>query len=70
MTKAVSYLLVSAIAWVAPAIVSAHPGHGLDGGSFSLLHYLTEPEHVGIGLAVILLVAAGVYWSVRTVASV
>lgn len=32
----------------------AHPGHGIDGGDWSLLHYVTEPDHlVGvIGLLV------------------
>ncbi len=25
---------------------AAHPGHGADGGSYSLLHYLSEPVHI------------------------
>ncbi len=38
----------------AAARASAHRGHGPDGGSESLLHYLTEPLHAAIpvGLAV------------------
>jgi hydrogenase/urease accessory protein HupE len=38
----------------------AHPGHGLDGGSFGLLHYVTEPLHLGLGLALALLATASV----------
>ncbi|MFQ5690814.1 MAG: hypothetical protein ACE5HQ_11140 [Gemmatimonadota bacterium] len=29
-----------------------HPGHGLDGG-FGLLHLITDPYHVGTGLAIV-----------------
>jgi len=38
---------------------AAHPGHGADGGSFRLLHYLTEPVHVGVGVLIVLGIAAG-----------
>jgi hydrogenase/urease accessory protein HupE len=31
-----------------PSVAAAHPGHGIAGGSSSLLHYLAEPMH-GIG---------------------
>ena len=44
-------------AWLtASSVAVAHPGHGHDGGSFSLLHYLTEPLHFLQGV----LLAAGV----------
>ncbi|NIP84677.1 MAG: hypothetical protein GTO03_03615 [Planctomycetales bacterium] len=26
-------------------VATAHPGHGTDGGSHGLLHYLSEPVH-------------------------
>jgi len=32
----------------------AHPGHGSDGGSFSLVHYLTDPTHIVIGALILL----------------
>lgn len=38
-----------------PAAAAAHPGHGFGGGSYSLLHYLTEPVH---GLSGLLGIAA------------
>lgn len=38
--------LVLALIW--PMIAAAHPGHGRDGGSFSLFHYLTEPLHLAV----------------------
>jgi hypothetical protein len=36
------------------ALAQAHSGHGRDGGDSTLLHYLSEPEHVA---ALVLLVA-------------
>jgi len=39
--------------------VSAHPGHGLDGGSYALLHYLREPLHLLGGLVAAFTVAGG-----------
>ena len=46
-------------------VVLAHPGHGNGGGSYGLLHYLSEPEHMGVCLALIVLVAAGFYLAKR-----
>ena len=40
------------------SVASAHPGHGADGGSHEVGHYLSEPLHVGILVAVSLLVIA------------
>jgi hydrogenase/urease accessory protein HupE len=42
-------------------IALAHTGHGADGGSFSLVHYLTEPEH----LSVIAVIVVGVLLVIR-----
>jgi hypothetical protein len=42
---------------------SAHPGHGLDGGSESWLHYLSDPLHVApLALAAVTLVLAARRW--------
>ena len=40
----------------------AHPGHGTDGGSHEMTHYLTEPVHVAplVVAALVGVVAAGV----------
>jgi hypothetical protein len=49
MTMAVSLFSTAAL---------AHSGHGRDGGDLSLLHYLSEPEHVA-GLALLLALVGG-----------
>jgi hypothetical protein len=41
--KRVAAVLPAAVGSAAEAV--AHPGHGVGGGSWSLLHYLTEPAH-------------------------
>ena len=33
---------------------SAHPGHGWNGGSYGLIHYLTEAEHAGTAAGLLL----------------
>jgi len=43
-----------------PSLAAAHPGHGIAGGSSSLLHYLSEPAHglgAVLGIAAVALVA-------------
>jgi hypothetical protein len=65
MQKVVWYLFGISMALGSAPAVLAHPGHGKDGGSYGLLHYLSEPEHMGVGLALIGLVAAGVYLTKR-----
>ena len=59
------YWLLAAV-WPITDVAVAHPGHGPEGGGFSLLHYLTEPLHLA-GLAVALLVGLGVrqWWRSR-----
>ena len=37
----------------------AHSGHGQGRDGFTLLHYLSETEHVGIAVPVLLALAAG-----------
>ncbi len=32
------------------SVAMAHPGHGSEGGSLNLLHYLTEPLHFMVGM--------------------
>jgi hydrogenase/urease accessory protein HupE len=57
-TKLCSFLvagLASSPAW-------AHPGHGVDGGDWSLLHYLTEPDHLIGALGLAILVAGSFAW--------
>lgn len=36
-----------------PTLGVAHPGHGKEGGNFSLLHYLSEPLHLISGIVVL-----------------
>jgi hypothetical protein len=51
---------LGAITSFAAAPAAAHPGHGT-GDGFSLLHYLTEPNHVlgavGVAMGVAIVVA-------------
>ena len=43
--------LIAIIMSMLPATVAtAHPGHGHGGNDSSLLHYLTEPMHLAVGL--------------------
>ena len=35
-------------------VAHAHPGHGEPGDDFSLLHYATEPMHLGVGFCVLI----------------
>ena len=52
-TKLCSFL----IAGLASSPSWAHPGHGADGGDWSVLHYLTEPDHLVVALGLAVLVA-------------
>ena len=47
--------LVSSPSW-------AHPGHGAGGGDWSMLHYLTEQDHLLTALALALLFAGPLVW--------
>jgi hypothetical protein len=50
--------LVAATGWA--ALAQAHPGHGHGHGAkgYSLLHYLSEPEHVAALVLVVVLIGA------------
>jgi hydrogenase/urease accessory protein HupE len=57
--RAVLTILMLAAA-ATPAL--AHPGHGKDGGSHELTHYLTEPAHLApLGLAALAGVGAAAF---------
>ncbi len=43
------------VALLASGTAFAHPGHGRDGGDFSLPHYLTEPAHIVFVVPVLLM---------------
>jgi hydrogenase/urease accessory protein HupE len=60
--KRIVLTAVFAVLTAAPAF--AHPGHGVDGSSNTLLHYIATPEHIGIALAAVL-VAAGLFMFAR-----
>lgn len=48
-------LMTAGIGMFAIATVAhAHPGHGEPGDDFSLLHYATEPLHLGVGLCLLI----------------
>ncbi len=65
MKKIIWFFLVLSIVFGSSSIVIAHPGHGHNGGSFSLLHYLGEPIHFGVGIALVGIIVAGIYWFKR-----
>ena len=44
--------------FVFTSIAAAHPGHGDGGGDFSLMHYLSDPLHIVIGLLLVAAVTA------------
>lgn len=35
-------------------VAHAHPGHGEPGDDFGLMHYATEPLHLGAGLCIMI----------------
>jgi hypothetical protein len=37
--------MIATISEIVAGLVAAHPGHGVNGGSYSLVHYLAQPEH-------------------------
>lgn len=47
-------VLTAVLVGGAPTIAIGHPGHGANGGSYSLIHYLTEPVHALASLGIIL----------------
>jgi hypothetical protein len=57
-------VFTTGFAVLAAAPAFAHPGHGVDGSSNTLLHYIATPEHAGIALVAVL-VAAGLFMFAR-----
>lgn len=66
MTRRIHWLLWPALALVAvPA--AAHPGHGASADSASLTHYMTEPFHAAILMAVVVAIMAIGGWMSRQI---
>lgn len=66
MTRRIDWLLWSALAMIAvPA--SAHPGHGTTADSSSLTHYVTDPMHGTLLVAVLIAAIAVGAWIVRLI---
>jgi len=64
MRKVWTVSLQPVFAIAVASVASAHPGHGPDGGSFSVAHTLTEPLHVlGVVSLLVGVVAGG--WLLR-----
>ena len=49
-------LKMSSLLIFLPVAANAHPGHGIDSG---LLHWLTSPLHLGVGIVVALALISG-----------
>ena len=65
MRKLWTRLLQAVLAIGVASVASAHPGHGPDGGAFSVAHYLTEPLHV-LGAVSLLAGAVAGSWLLRS----
>ena len=61
----VAYVAVAWLAMNAPA--AAHPGHGREGGDYSLLHHVIEPEHLIAGVVTVLVSALCVRHAARAI---
>ncbi|MGM0595227.1 MAG: hypothetical protein ACQETD_11900 [Pseudomonadota bacterium] len=61
MRKALATVLLTPLCGTA----LAHSGHGRGGEGFSLLHYLSEPEHVAAIALLPVLAAAAWVWQRR-----
>jgi hypothetical protein len=60
MRDTTSTLGAASVALLLARAAGAHPGHGLGGGSFDALHYLSEPLHVAP--VALLALAAALAW--------
>lgn len=68
MSSAYTRFAAAAAALLAAGSAMAHPGHGriaLDTLQRTVLHYLTEPEHVATIALTLVLVAGVVIWRRR-----
>lgn len=62
LCRSFSRASLAALAATLAAPALAHPGHGKDGGSHEMTHYLTEPVHVApLGLAALAGIAAAAF---------
>lgn len=48
---------ITLAAILAPGVAAAHPDH-FSGGHFGLAHFLTDPFHVGLAVAAVVLAVA------------
>ncbi len=66
MRNRTSQLIATAVvSCLSSGVAYGHPGHGVGGGSFSLVHYFTEPQH-GLGaLLGLFALASLIAWSYR-----
>ena len=62
MRLAIRVATVASVWLVAGSSAFAHPGHGRGGGDFSPLHYLTEPDHLVVGIPMLLLLGVGAWY--------
>ena len=62
MTTAKRIATVASVWILATSSAFAHPGHGRGGGDFSPLHYLTEPDHLVVGIPMLLLLGLGAWY--------
>ena len=58
MFRKLAFLVTTSITTVAGG-AAAHPGHGKDGGSYGIIHHLTEPIHIAIGVLLIVFGVVG-----------
>ncbi|GEM_PF-977706 len=57
-------LITSVLFFIISAVsLMAHPGHGTTDGH-SLIHYLTEPMHATVLVAVFIMIAASITWMI------
>lgn len=45
------------------SIAAAHPGHGHGGGDFGVMHYLSDPLHMVVGLSLAVALLSAIAWS-------
>ena len=54
MIKRYSVFAASIGTLAGATVVHAHPGHGEPGNDSGLLHYMTEPTHLGVGICTLI----------------
>jgi hypothetical protein len=56
---------MTALVLAVAARAEAHPGHGAEGGAWTVQHYASEPLHLGTAAVMAAVAAAVVAWRVR-----